>query len=130
MFHTVVPAPHIPVRDFAYRPGPFSNLEPRMVKSASEAPIQAFVAPIHDNNRGFQPPPRGDPNAYANNIGNRRFDGQEPGGRFSQTWRPPRGINPAENVNMPRAFVRPPPPFFGPAPGFISGPSFPGNIMI
>lgn len=126
VFHTVVPAPHIPVRDFAYRPGPFSNMEPRMVKSASEAPIQAFVSPIHDNNRGFQPPPRGDPNAYANNIGNRRFDGQEPGGRFSQTWRPPRGINPAENVNMPRAFVRPPPPFFGPAPGFISGPSFPG----
>lgn len=122
VFHTVVPAPHIPVRDFAYRPGPFPN----MVKSAAEAPMQAFVAPLHDNNRGFQPPPRGDPIAYANNIGNRRYDGQEAGGRFNQTWRPPRGINPADSVNMPRAFVRPPPPFFGPAPGFISGPSFPG----
>ncbi|PIA53276.1 hypothetical protein AQUCO_00900096v1 [Aquilegia coerulea] len=131
VFHTVVPAPHIPVRDFAYRPtpGPFPHLEPRMVKPGCEAPIQAFVAPGHagglDAGRGFQPPPRGDPSAYPNNISNRRYDVQEHGGRFNQTWRH-RGINPTDNVNAPMAFVRPPPPFFGPAPGFMSGPGFPG----
>ncbi|KAF5202617.1 la-related protein 1A [Thalictrum thalictroides] len=131
VFHTVVPAPHIPVRDFAYRstPGPFPHLEPCMVKPGCEAPIQSFVAPGHagghDAGRGFQPPPRGDSSAYANNINSRRYDIQEHGARFNQTWRH-RGINPADNVNAPMAFIRPPPPFFGPAPGFMSGPGFPG----
>ncbi|KAL5707802.1 hypothetical protein ACHQM5_018663 [Ranunculus cassubicifolius] len=132
VFHTVVPGPHIPARDFVYRPVPvpFQNIEPRMVKPGSEAPMQAFVAPVHGSgmeaNRGFQPPTRGDPNAYINNIGNRRYDVQEPAGRFNQQWRSHRGINPSDNVNAPRPFLRPPPPFFAPAPGFISGPGFPG----
>ncbi|KAF9597283.1 hypothetical protein IFM89_016424 [Coptis chinensis] len=131
VFPTVVPAPHIPIREYPYRPFPvpLPNLDPHMVKSGCEAPIQAFVAPGHgggvDSSRGFQPPLRGDPNVYANNIANRRYDVQEPGVRFNQAWRHQQANNPTDNVSVPRAFVRPP-PFFGPAPGFMNGPSFPG----
>nr|DAD43170.1 TPA_asm: hypothetical protein HUJ06_001400 [Nelumbo nucifera] len=76
-------------------------------------------------------PPRGDLNAYAGNFGNRRHNMQEHGGRFAHTWRHQRAFNPRDNIHMqqnlgPRAFVRPPPPFFAPAPGFINGPGFAG----
>ncbi|KAF6161889.1 hypothetical protein GIB67_039608 [Kingdonia uniflora] len=119
VFHTVVPAPHIP-----YRPG-------------FEPPMQAFVAPGHgggiDANRNFQPLPRGDPNAYGGNFPNRRYSVQEPGGRFNPTWRNQRPFNPRDNINIqqslgPRAFARPP-PFFSPAPPFMNGPGFPGPPM-
>ncbi|OVA13773.1 Protein of unknown function DM15 [Macleaya cordata] len=136
VFRAVVPTPHIPVPDYAYqpRPVPFPNLEPPMVKSGCEPPMQALVPPGHgggvDANRGFQPPPQGGPNAYAGNFANRRHNVQEPGGRFNHTLRHQRPFNSRENINMqrsfgPRPFVRPT-PFFGPAPGFINGPSFPG----
>ncbi|XP_043723062.1 la-related protein 1A-like isoform X1 [Telopea speciosissima] len=136
VFHTYVPVPHIPVHEYAYQPGPapFPTVEPRMGKTGSEPPMQAFVPPGHggavEANRSFQPPLRGDRNAYSGNFANRRQNIQEPGGRMNYTWRHQRGFSPRDNINMqpnlgPRAFIRPPPPFF-PAPGFINGPGFPG----
>ncbi|XP_077230274.1 la-related protein 1A-like isoform X2 [Tasmannia lanceolata] len=135
-FPTVVQAPHLPVHEYAYPPcpGPFPKAEPHMVNSECDTPVQAFIPPAQvggiDANRGFQHPPRGDPNAYGSNFANRRYI-QEPGGRFNHTWRPQRAFNPRDSIGMhhnigPRAFVRPPPPIFAPAPGFINGPPFPG----
>ncbi|OVA04276.1 Protein of unknown function DM15 [Macleaya cordata] len=131
VFHPVIPSPHIQVHDYAYQP---FSIEPHMLKSGYETPMQAFVATPRpggrvDSNRSFQPPPRGDPNVYASNIANRRHNLQEPGGRFNNPWRHQRAFNPRGGINNqqsvgPRAFARPPPPFF-PAPGFINGPSFP-----
>ncbi|KAJ4979342.1 hypothetical protein NE237_010122 [Protea cynaroides] len=139
VFHTVLPVPHIPVHEYAYQPcpGPFSTLEPRMVKSGCEPPMQAFGPPSHggsvDANRSFQPPPRGDRNVYIGNFANRRQNIQEPGGRMNYAWRQQRAFSPRDNINMqpnvgPRTFIRPPPPFF-PAPGFINGPGFHGAPM-
>ncbi|XP_043691969.1 la-related protein 1A-like [Telopea speciosissima] len=139
VFHTVLPAPHIPVHEYAYPPcpGPFPSIEPHIIKSGCEPPMQPFVPSgpggAVDANRSFHPPPRGDPSAYAGNYGNRRKNMQEPGGHLNHTWRHQRAFSPRDNINMqptigPRAFIRPPPPFF-PAPGFINVPGFPATPM-
>ncbi|XP_077241165.1 la-related protein 1A-like isoform X2 [Tasmannia lanceolata] len=136
-FNTVVPTPHPPVHEYAYQPypRPFPNAEPHMVKYGSDTPVQAFIPSAQvggiEANRTFQPPLRGGPNAYGGNFANRRHI-QEAGGHFNHTWRQQRPFNPRANIGMqhnigPRAFVRPPPPFFAPAPGIINGPPFPGR---
>eukprot|EP00262_Sarcandra_glabra_P007006 TRINITY_DN19565_c0_g1_i1.p1 TRINITY_DN19565_c0_g1~~TRINITY_DN19565_c0_g1_i1.p1 ORF type:complete len:1048 (+),score=188.56 TRINITY_DN19565_c0_g1_i1:248-3391(+) len=130
VFHTIIPAPRLPgVHDYAYHPSPcpFPNAEPHTLKP------EAFIPPNHgggiDANRTFHPPPRGDPNAYPGYFGNRRHNAQEPGGRFNHMWRHQRAFNPRDNINMqqsigPRAFIRPPAPYFN--PGLMNGPGFPG----
>lgn len=135
---TVVPSHHLLVHEYTYHtyPRPFPTVEPHLVKPGCEAPVQPFIIPGHgrgrgiDANRAFQPPQL-DSNAYNGNFPNGRHTVQEPGSRFNYAWRSQRVFNPRDNVNMqqPRAFIRPPQPFFGPAPGFINGPSFPGNFL-
>lgn len=133
VFPAVLSAPPLPVHEYAYQPcpPPFPSGEPHMVKSAAETPMPGFIPPAQrggiDANRNFQHPPRGDPNAYSGNFVNRRYNMQEPGGRFNHAWRHQRAFHPRDNIiQQPRAFVRPPPPFFNPAPRFINGPGFPG----
>ncbi|KAM1754534.1 hypothetical protein ACFX12_006988 [Malus domestica] len=58
---------------------------------------------------------------------------QEPGGPWNHTWHQQRAFNPRENIPVqqgvgPRPFLRP--QFFGPAPGFMVGPSIPGPAPI
>eukprot|EP00268_Persea_americana_P063695 TRINITY_DN8292_c0_g1_i1.p1 TRINITY_DN8292_c0_g1~~TRINITY_DN8292_c0_g1_i1.p1 ORF type:complete len:682 (+),score=141.97 TRINITY_DN8292_c0_g1_i1:378-2423(+) len=137
--HTVIPPHHFPVHEYPYPtyPGPFPNAEPHLVKPGSETSVPPFILPSHgrgggiDANRAFRPP-QVDPSAYNGNFPNGWHAAQEPGGRFNYAWRHHRAFNPRDNVNMqhPRAFIRPPPPFFGPAPGFINGPSFPGPAPV
>lgn len=136
VFRPVVPAPHLPAHEYTYRqpcPPLFPNAELHVVKSTCETPMPVFIQPGQrggvDANRSFHPPPRGDPNAYGGNFVTRRRNMQDIGGRFNPRWRHQPSFNPRDNiVQQPRAFVRPAPPFFGPAPGFINGPAFPGNI--
>ncbi|XP_058079783.1 la-related protein 1A isoform X2 [Magnolia sinica] len=132
VFHPLIPAPRLPVHEYAYRPypRPFPNPEPHMVKSGCDTHMQPFIPPGQggglDANRSFHPlaPPRGDPSG---NFASRQYNVQEPGTHFNHAWRHG-AFNPRDDFNMqqPRAFVRPPPAFFGPAPGFINGPGFPG----
>ncbi|KAL6009678.1 hypothetical protein ACLOJK_000107 [Asimina triloba] len=132
--HAIMPAPHLHVHEYAYqpRPAPFPSVEPHLVKPGGETPMQSFIPPVQvggaDGNRNYQPPPRGDPNAFGGNFATRRYSAQEPGGRYNHVWRHQRGFNPRENISIqqPRAFVRPPAQFFAPGPGFI-GPTFPGH---
>ncbi|KAG9458487.1 hypothetical protein H6P81_002995 [Aristolochia fimbriata] len=133
VYHAVVPPPAVPLPDFAYQPypPPFPSGEPHIVKPGCEPFIPPGQGGGINGNRSFEPPPRGDPNAFGGNFHNRRYNVHESGGRFSPAWRHQRGFNPRENINMqpnvgPRPFVRPPPQFFAPAPGFLSGPPFPG----
>ncbi|KAK6246928.1 hypothetical protein QUC31_018493 [Theobroma cacao] len=135
VFHAMVPPPHIAVSGYAYQPvpGPFPGIESQLVNSGSETTMQAFGPPLQgiDPGRNVQPPPRGDPNAYPANFSNRRPNMQEPGGHLNPGWNHQRAFNPRETIPMqqgvgPRPFVRP--PFFGPAPGFMVGPSFPGAV--
>eukprot|EP00268_Persea_americana_P011018 TRINITY_DN14546_c0_g1_i3.p1 TRINITY_DN14546_c0_g1~~TRINITY_DN14546_c0_g1_i3.p1 ORF type:complete len:967 (+),score=186.90 TRINITY_DN14546_c0_g1_i3:325-3225(+) len=134
VFRPVVPAPHLPAHEYTYRqpcPPLFPNAELHVVKSTCETPMPVFIQPGQrggvDANRSFHPPPRGDPNAYGGNFVTRRRNMQDIGGRFNPRWRHQPSFNPRDNiVQQPRAFVRPAPPFFGPAPGFINGPAFPG----
>ncbi|PPD83358.1 hypothetical protein GOBAR_DD19722 [Gossypium barbadense] len=139
VFHPMVPPPHIavPGPGYAYHPvpGPFPGIDPQLVKSGSETTMQAFGPPVQgvDASRNMQLPPRGDPNAYPANFPNRRPNVQEPGGHFNPGWNHQRAFNPREPIPMqpgvgPRSFARP--PFFGPAPGFMIGPGYPGNISI
>ncbi|XP_068658863.1 la-related protein 1A-like isoform X2 [Aristolochia californica] len=132
VYHAVVPPPAVPFSDYAYQPypPPFPSGEPHMVKPGCEPFIPSGQGGGIDANRSFQPPPRGDPNGFGGNFPSRRYNIHEHGGRFNPTWRHQRGFNPRENINMqpnlgPRPFVRPPPHFFAPAPGFINGPPFP-----
>ncbi|KAL7174478.1 hypothetical protein ACSBR2_033682 [Camellia fascicularis] len=133
VFHGMVPVPHVPVSGYAYPPYPvpFPGVETNLVKSGSETPMHSFVPPANgiDANRTLQPPPRGDPNAYVAQFSNRRPNVQEPGGRFNPAWHNQRAFGSRDNFVVqqsigPRTFVRP--PFFGLAPGFVAGPSFPG----
>ncbi|GMI97014.1 La related protein 1a [Hibiscus trionum] len=137
VFHPMVPPPHIavPGPGYAYHsvPGPFPGIEPQLVKSGSETTMQAFGPPVQglDASRNTQPPPRGDPNAHPANFSNRRPNMQEPGGHFNPGWNHQRAFIPREPFPMqpgggPRSFARP--PFFGPAPGFMIGPSYPGAV--
>uniref|UniRef100_A0A5B7AK57 Putative la-related protein 1A n=1 Tax=Davidia involucrata TaxID=16924 RepID=A0A5B7AK57_DAVIN len=134
VFHTMIPAAHIPVPGYAYQPclRPFPSVETQLVKSGCEIPMQAFVPPVNgiDASRSVPTPPRGDPNAYIVNFSNGRPNVQEPGGHFNPAWYNQRPFGPRDNIHVqqsigPRAIIRP--PFFGPAPGFIGGPSFPGG---
>lgn len=136
VFHSMI-VPHIPVSGYAYPPvtGPLPSVDPHLVKSGSETSMQAFVPPVHgiDSNRSVQPPPRGDPNAYIVNFPNRRPSLQEPGGHFNPAWHPQRPLGFRDGIQMQqgmgaRAFIRP--PFFGPAPGFMVGPAFPGPASL
>ncbi|XP_059625073.1 la-related protein 1A [Cornus florida] len=132
-FHTMVPGMHVQFPGYAYQPfpGPFPSVETQFVKSGCETPVQAFAPPVNgvDANINVPPPLRGNPNTYVGNFPNRRNNVQEPGGHFNPTWHNQRAFGPRENIHVqqnvgPRAFIRP--PFFGPAPGFIGGPNFPG----
>ncbi|XP_073111183.1 la-related protein 1A isoform X3 [Elaeis guineensis] len=138
MLYPIVPAPPLMVHEYAYQPcpAPFPNGERHIAKSGCETPLPAFTPAGHaggnDGSRNFHPPPRGDPNAWrpnARNFGSRPNNGHEPGNHFNQTWHNQR--NPRDNINMPRGighrtFIRPVPQFFGLAPGFVSGPGYPG----
>ncbi|XWS28942.1 hypothetical protein CRYUN_Cryun25bG0115000 [Craigia yunnanensis] len=135
VFYAMVPPPHIAVPGYAYQPvpGPLPGIEPQLVKSGSETTMQAFVPPVQgiDASRNMQPPPRGDPNAYPAIFSNRRPRMQEHGGHLNPGWNHQRAFNPREPIPIqqgigPRPFARP--PFFGPAPGFMVGPSFPGAV--
>ncbi|XWS53249.1 hypothetical protein CRYUN_Cryun11dG0141500 [Craigia yunnanensis] len=135
VFHAMVPPSHIVVPGYAYQPVPglFPGIEPQLVKSGSETTMQTFGPPVQgiDASRNMQPPPRGDPNAYPANFSNRRPNMQEPGGHLNPGWNHQLAFNPREPIPTqhgigPRPFARP--PFFGPAPGFMAGPSFPGSI--
>ncbi|KAM5584808.1 la-related protein 1A [Rosa sericea] len=126
VFHTMVHPPHIAASGYAFQPypGPLANVENHIAKSGSETPVQGFVQPV-------QPQPRGNPNAYGVNFSSRRPNMQEPGGHWNHAWYQQRPFNPRENIPMqqgvgPRPFLRP--PFFGPAPGFMVGPTIPGPV--
>lgn len=128
VFNSMVPGPHIPIPGYAYQPNPglFPGIETHIVKSGSESPMQTFVPPV---NGSSQPQPRGDPNSFVANFPSRRSSGQEPVGHFNPAWPNQRPFGSKDNSPMqqsigPRAFIRP--PFFGPVPGFIGGPTFPG----
>ncbi|KAG5517275.1 hypothetical protein RHGRI_037882 [Rhododendron griersonianum] len=132
VFHGMVPVPHIPVPGYAYQPYPvpYPSIEANAVKCGSEASMQTTVPPANtiDANRSLKPPSQGDPNAFVANFPNRRPNMQEPGGHFNTSWHNQRAFGSGDGIVVqnigPRAFIRP--PFFGPAPGFIGGPSFPG----
>ncbi|KAA8544479.1 hypothetical protein F0562_022481 [Nyssa sinensis] len=138
VFHTMIPAPHIPVPGYAYQPcpGPFPSVETQLVKSGCETPMQAFVPPVNGidaNRRSVPAPPQGNPNAYAVNFSNRRPNVQEPGGHFNPAWHKQLPFGPRDSIHVqqsigPRPFIRP--PFYGPAPGFIGGPNFPGPYYL
>lgn len=128
VFHTMVQHPHIAASGYAYQPypGPIPSVENHIAKSGCETPVQAFVQPV-------QPQPRGNPNAYSANFSTRRPNLPEPGGHWNHTWNHQRPFNPRENIPVqqgvgPRPFLRP--HFFGPAPGFMVGPSIPGPAPI
>ncbi|GMJ08955.1 hypothetical protein HRI_004564700 [Hibiscus trionum] len=137
VFHPMVPPQHIavPGPGYAYHPvpGPFPGIEPQLVKSGSESTMQVFGPPVQglDASRNMQLPPRGESNAHPANFSNRRPNMQEPGGHFNPGWNHQRAFNPREPIPMqpgigPRSFARP--PFFGPGPGFMIGPSYPGAV--
>lgn len=141
-FHPVISGPHLPVPDYGYQPypPPFPNVAPHMVNAGCETPLQAFIPsnpPIvgNDANKSFPPPPRGDPSAWHNHGGgynSQRPNAPESARRFNQGWRHQRGLNPRDNMSARqsvgrKAFSRPVQPFFGPAPGYINGPVFPGG---
>ncbi|XP_031389019.1 la-related protein 1A isoform X2 [Punica granatum] len=134
MFPPMVGPPHVAVPGYAYPPfpGPFHAVEAPPMKSGAETPAQPFVPPAHgvDPSRNVQPPPQGgDPNAYPSKFSNIRPSMQQPAGPLNHQWNHQRAYGLGENLPMPpvvgpRAFVRA--PFYGPAPGFMVGPSFPG----
>ncbi|XVF46377.1 hypothetical protein PTKIN_Ptkin03bG0022200 [Pterospermum kingtungense] len=131
VFHAMVPPPHIAVPGYGYQPAPvpFPAFEPQLVKSSEHAfgpPVQGI-----DASKNMQPSPRGDPNAYPAKFSSRRPKMQEPSGHLSPGWNHQRAYNPREPIPLqqgtgPRPFARP--PFFGPAPGFMVGPNFPGAV--
>lgn len=128
VMHTMVPPPHMAVPGYAYQPfpGPVPTVETPLAKSGSETPVQAFVPPA-------QPPPRGDPNVYPVNFSSRRPNTQEAASHWNHNWHHQRPFSPRDSIPMqqgvgPRPFIRP--QFFAPPPGFMVGPSFPGNYTI
>lgn len=135
VFHAMVPPPHIAVPGYAFPPGPgpFSSVENPLVKPAPQTPRQAFVPPAHAvDAKNVQPSLQGDPNAYVN-FSNGRPHMQEQGDHLNNTWHPQRAFPTRANVPMQqgmgtRAFIRP--PFYGPPPGYMVAPSFPGKHSI
>lgn len=136
VFHPMAGPPHIAIPGYAYPPfhGPFPAAEASAMKSGAETPAQPFAAPAHgvDPSRNHQPPLQvKDRHAYPSNFSNQR-PMQHPGGPLNHQWSYHRASGPGENLPMPpvvrpSAFIRA--PFYGPAPGFMVGPSFPGNNL-
>ncbi|RDX84741.1 La-related protein 1A, partial [Mucuna pruriens] len=135
-FHAMVPPPPIAVPAYAFPPGPgpFPGVENPLVKPVSQAPGQGFAPPAHAvDAKNVQPPVQGDPNAYAANFSNGRPTIQEQGDHLKHGWHHQRPFPSRANIPMqqglgPRPFVRP--PFYGPPPGYMVGPSFPGPAPV
>ncbi|XP_074571311.1 la-related protein 1A-like [Curcuma longa] len=134
MLYPVLQPPTLMVPDYAYQShhAPFPNVQPHIVNSGE--PHMLGLVPTsqpggNDGNRNFKPLQR-DPNNWHPNVpyGGRPYNVREP----PQMWRRPFG--PRDSIDMPhgigpRTFIRPVPQFLGHAPGFISGPGFPGPPM-
>ncbi|KAG4382241.1 hypothetical protein JHK82_038760 [Glycine max] len=135
-FHPMVPPPHVAVPGYAFPlgPGPFPGAENPLVKPVSQAPGQAFAPPAHAvDGKNVQPLVRGDPNAYVGNFSNGRTNIQEQGDHLNHAWHHQRPFPSRVNIPMqqglgPRPFIRP--PFYGPPPGYMVGPSFPGPAPV
>ena len=87
--------------------------------------MQAFVHPAY----GSIPPAWGETNAYVADFSTRRPNLHEPSSHPYPGWNNQQPYGSNKNILGqqgvgPRAFVRP--PFIGPAPGFITGPIYPG----
>ncbi|CAJ2653844.1 unnamed protein product [Trifolium pratense] len=135
-FHPMVPPPHIVVPAYAYPPGPgpYPSGDNPLVKPVSPGAGQGFTPPAHVvDGKNVQPPVQGDPNPYVN-YPNGRPNIQEQGDHVNHGWPhhqrpfPPRGNIPMQHGMGPRPFIRP--PFYGPPPGYMVGPSFPGHAPI
>lgn len=132
VFHAMVPPPHIAVPGYAFPPGPgpFPSVENPLVKPASQAPRPAFVPTAHAvDAKTVQPSVQRDPNAYSN-ISSGRLPMQEQVDHLNNTWHHQRAFPPRTNISMQqgmgtRTFIRP--PFYGPPPGYMVAPSFPGK---
>ncbi|WVY90017.1 hypothetical protein V8G54_035531 [Vigna mungo] len=133
IFYPMVPPPHIAVPGYAFPPGPgpFPGVETPLGKPVSQPPGQAFAPPAHAvDPKSTQPPVQGEPNAYAANFSNGRPNIQEQGDHLNPAWHHQRPFPSRANIPMqhgfgPRPFIRP--PFYGPPPGYIVGPGFPGS---
>lgn len=134
----VVPPPYFPMLEGSHQF--YTELVPTaespVVKSGHESPNPGFGPSVHSArdgmNGGHIPHPQGYINLYAGNFAGRRPDPQVPSLYVNPTWHRPWGVGPRENINMPRsssprAFMRPSPPVFGPAPGFIARPGVHGK---
>lgn len=137
----VVPPPYLPMLEGAHQfyTEHVPTAESPVVKSGRESPTRGFGPTGQGGgdsmNGSHMPHPQGYNNPYAGNFANRRPDLQGPGLYVNPTWHRPWGIGPRENVNMPRsvgprAFIRPLPPVFGPAPGFIGRPGVHGPAPV
>ncbi|CAL0318443.1 unnamed protein product [Lupinus luteus] len=130
-FIGIIPPPHVGVPGYAFppAPGPFPSMENPAMKPAPQVPRQTFVRPAHAvDAKNVQPPVQGDPNLRFSkpNI-------QEQGDHLSHAWHHQRSFPPRANMSMqqglgPRSFIRH--PFFGPNPGYVIGPSFPGHAPV
>ncbi|XP_058743130.1 la-related protein 1A [Vicia villosa] len=132
-FHPMAPPPpHMAVPAFAYPPGsgPYQNVDNPMMKPVPPAAGQGFAPPAHAvDAKNVQPPVHGDPNAYVN-YPNGRPNIQEQGEHGNHGWHHQRPFPSRPNIPMqhgmgPRPFIRP--PLYGPPPGYMVGPSFPGH---
>lgn len=122
LFHTVIPPLHVPMAGYAYQPLPGSF-------PSIEVPMQAFVQPAY----GSIPPTWGETNAYLSDFSTGRPNLHEPGSHLNPGWNNQQPYGSSKNILAqqgigPRALVRP--PFLGPAPGFITGPMYPGMCCI
>lgn len=128
----MVPMPHIPLPGYAYQHPrvPFPGAEGHVARSDGDAAAQAFVPPI---NGGFRPPSRGDPNDFDAKFYRGRPNTQEHGGQFSPALSSQRPVCSKDDIQLQqsmglRPFLRP--QFFAPAPGYIDGANFSGNLRI
>ncbi|XP_015973451.1 la-related protein 1A isoform X3 [Arachis duranensis] len=134
--YQMVPAPHLAIPGYGFPPGPgpYPSVENPMVKPGSQSPRPAFGPPAHPVDAKNAPPsPRGDPNAYSANFSTGRPNMQEQGEHLNHGWHHQRPFPARANIPMqqgmgPRNFVRP--PFFGPTPGYMVGPGFPGHVPV
>ena len=135
----VVPPSYLPMLEGAHQfyTEHVPTAESHVVKSKSghESPIPGFAPTVHSGRDGIDgshmPHLHGYDNPYGN-FASRRPELQGPGFYVNPTWHRPWGVGPRENINMPpstgpRAFVRPFPPVFGPAPSFIGRPGVHGK---
>ncbi|XP_072977648.1 la-related protein 1A-like [Typha angustifolia] len=135
MLYPVIQPPPFMVHEYPYQtcPLPFSTNDILGANSGHETPMASFVQigqPGGKDRKVSSPQlPRGDPKIWRPSAGTY-------GSRFhtDQTLGNQRAFDPRNNAKMPhgvglRAFIRPVHQFFGPAPGFINGPPFPGPPM-